>query len=125
MYIKIRVLVCLPIAVLSLSETCIEISVDDGLVRTSTGFTSLTYSLVLYVDCLKDTIATTWSNNVMNITKIATYTYTKCTLVIELFVKQRIVKIKIFKNYISRDWSLLQKVRKQGIIFWHDIFIKG
>jgi len=26
---------------------------------------------------------------------------------------------RIFKK-LSRDWSLLQKVRKQGIIFWHD-----
>jgi len=33
---------------------------------------------------------------------------------------------RIFKNLkfkkLSRDWSQLQKVRKQGIIFWQDIF---
>jgi len=30
--------------------------------------------------------------------------------------------IKFLK--LNRDWSLLQKVRKQGIIFWHEIFCK-
>jgi len=35
-------------------------------------------------------------------------------------------RTRIFKNLkfkkLSRDWSLLQKVRKQGIIFWHRYF---
>jgi len=35
-------------------------------------------------------------------------------------------KTRIFKNWkfkkLCRDWSLLQKVRKQGTIFWQDIF---
>jgi len=33
------------------------------------------------------------------------------------------LKIENLKK-LSRDWSLLQKVRKQGIIFWHRIFLK-
>jgi len=32
------------------------------------------------------------------------------------------LKIENLKK-LSRDWSLLQKVRKQGMIFWHNIFL--
>jgi len=35
----------------------------------------------------------------------------------------RIPKNLKFKK-LNRDWSLPQKVRKQGIIFWHEIFLK-
>ena len=40
-------------AVFSVSLTCIVISVDDGLLRTSTGCAGPSPSLILYVDWLK------------------------------------------------------------------------
>ena len=56
---EIRTIVYLPIAVTPLSITCTVISTDDTLLRTRTGFSgSSSFSLILYVDCLKDTVAT-------------------------------------------------------------------
>ena len=49
------VLVFLLIAVPSLSVICIVISVEDGLVRTSTGVTVPAFSLTSYVVALKKT----------------------------------------------------------------------
>ena len=47
-----------PVAVSSLSLTSTVTSVDDGLLRTNTGCTGLSFSLTLYADLLKDTVAT-------------------------------------------------------------------
>ena len=47
------------VAVFSLSLTCTVISVDDGLLRTSTGCAGPASSLTLYVDWLKVTVAAT------------------------------------------------------------------
>ena len=52
---NIIVLVSLLVAVPSLSVTCKVISVDDGLVRTSTGVTVPAFSLTSYVVALKNT----------------------------------------------------------------------
>jgi len=47
-----------------------------------------------------------------------------------MYLYKSIIKskqIRIFKNKnlkLSRDWSLLQNIRKQGLIFWHEIFLK-
>ena len=46
-------LVHLPVAVMSLLSTCTVISVDDGLLRTSTGCAGPSSSSTLYVDWLK------------------------------------------------------------------------
>ena len=49
-------LVYSPVAEMSLLVTCIVISVDDGLLRTSTGCAGPSSSLTLYVDWLKFTV---------------------------------------------------------------------
>ena len=49
-------LVYLPVVVMSLLLTCTVISVDDGLLRTSTGFTGPSSSSTLYADWLKLTV---------------------------------------------------------------------
>jgi len=46
-------LVYSPVAVMSLLLTCTVISVDDGLLRTSTGYAGPSSSSTLYVDWLK------------------------------------------------------------------------
>ena len=51
-------MVYLPIAELSLFITCTMTSVDDGLLRTNTGSAGPSSSLTMYVDLLKDTVAT-------------------------------------------------------------------
>jgi len=45
-----------PVAVISLLVTCTTISVDDGLLRTSTGCAGPSPSSTLYVDWLKLTL---------------------------------------------------------------------
>ena len=45
-----------PMAVLLIALTCTVISVDDGLLRTSTGCAGPSSSLTLYVDWLKVTV---------------------------------------------------------------------
>ena len=51
-------------AVSPVSLTCTVISVDDGLLRTSTGCAGPASSLTLYVDWLKvTTVATVWCKN--------------------------------------------------------------
>lgn len=59
-------MVYLPIAELSLFITCTITSVDDGLLRTNTGSAGPSSSLTMYVDWLKDTVATTWQTTQNN-----------------------------------------------------------
>jgi len=47
-----------PLAVFGISPTSTVISVDDGLLRTSTGCAGPAFSLTLYVDWLKETTIT-------------------------------------------------------------------
>ena len=48
-----------PVAVSGRVITSMLILVDDGLLRTNTGFTKSSFSLTLYTDWLKDTVAAT------------------------------------------------------------------
>jgi len=50
-------------AVTSVSLTCTVISVDDGLLRTSTGCAGPSPSLNLYVEWLNDTVGAITTNN--------------------------------------------------------------
>ena len=54
--IFVMMLLHLLVAVFSVSLTCTLISVDDGLLRTSTGCADISFSLTLYVDWLKMTV---------------------------------------------------------------------
>ena len=56
-------LVYSPVAVMSLLLTCTVISVDDGLLRTSTGCAGPSSSSTLYVDWLKLTIIAIMADN--------------------------------------------------------------
>ena len=49
-----------PVAVMLLVITCREISVAAELLRTSTGCTNPSFSLIIYVDWLKLTATATW-----------------------------------------------------------------
>ena len=49
-----------PVAVMSLVITCRVISVATELLRTSTGCTNPSFSLIIYADWLKLTDTTTW-----------------------------------------------------------------
>jgi len=49
-------------------------------------------------------------------------------IIMYLYYTIKSKQMRIFKNLkfkkLSRDWLLLQKVRKQEITFWHKIFLK-
>ena len=69
-----------PVAVMSLLLTCTVISVDDGLLRTSTGCTGPSSSLTLYVAWLKLIIESLTREIVVNCNVEATVVYNAHTL---------------------------------------------
>ena len=83
-------LVYSPVAVMSLLLTCTVISVDDGLLRTSTGCAGPSSSSTLYVDWLKLTIIAIMADNYC--TSISNY------FLALLHAKLHIITVKLITN---------------------------